>query len=148
VTYFEPPAEYPGSGPSLFLAGGITGCPDWQREACALLADLPVALLNPRRQSFPITDPGAAAEQVAWEYRHLERATAILFWFPASPSPQPIALYELGRHAALGRSLAVGADPGYLRRADLLLQLSHARPDLAVHDTLAAVCREARQVLR
>jgi hypothetical protein len=148
MTYFEPPADYRSDGPSLFLAGGITNCPDWQAEARALLADLPgLVLLNPRRRSFPINDPGAAAGQVAWEYRHLMRASAVLFWFPAGPSPQPIALYELGRYVALGKLLAVGADPGYLRRADVLLQLSHARPDLRVYDTLDTVCKEARRLV-
>jgi hypothetical protein len=35
--------------PAVFLAGGITGCPDWQAELVRMLADVPVALLNPRR---------------------------------------------------------------------------------------------------
>ncbi|MGW0827366.1 hypothetical protein [Streptomyces sp. NPDC002845] len=39
----------------------------------------------------------------------------ILFWFCAV-AVQPIALYELGAHAARGTRLAVGAHPDYPRR--------------------------------
>ncbi|WP_443041424.1 nucleoside 2-deoxyribosyltransferase domain-containing protein [Streptomyces sp. B21-083] len=43
----------------------------------------------------------AAREQTAWEYEHLRIADVILFWFRAE-AVQPIALYELGAHAARG----------------------------------------------
>jgi Nucleoside 2-deoxyribosyltransferase like len=141
--YVEPPGSYRGPYPAVFLAGGITDCPDWQQEARELLADWPGVILNPRRRDFPINDPDAATEQVAWEFDHLERADVVLFWFPPSSSPQPIALYELGRHAALDKLLAVGTDPEYLRRADVLLQLRHARPEIIVRSTLYEVCSEA-----
>jgi hypothetical protein len=39
------------------------------------------------------------------------------------------------------KPIAVGADPGYVRRLDVVLQLSHARPDVPVHATLAATVR-------
>ena len=77
------------------------------------------------------------AEQVAWESRHLRLARAILFWFPASTSVQPIALYELGWCVASAKPLAVGAEPGYPRRRDVILQLSSARAEIAVRSTLA-----------
>ncbi len=54
------PDDDDGDGPSLFLAGGITGCPDWQRQLRDKLADTPLTLLNPRRANFPIDDPRAA----------------------------------------------------------------------------------------
>src|SRR5262245_39813726 len=92
-TCIEPPAEYDGPGPSLFLAGGITGCPDWQAETISLFADLPLVLLNPRRRDFPINDPSAGPSQIEWEHRHLRRADAVLFWFPRE-TLCPIALYE------------------------------------------------------
>jgi hypothetical protein len=31
-SYIEAPEEFEGDGPSLFLAGGITACLDWQSE--------------------------------------------------------------------------------------------------------------------
>src|SRR5438132_145293 len=80
---------------SVFLAGGITGCPDWQTDMVSLLAGSPVVVLNPRRKNFPIGDPNAAQEQIAWEYRHLRKADRILFWFSAA-TLNPIVLYELG----------------------------------------------------
>lgn len=122
---------------SVFLAGGITGCPRWHDTATALLADYPVIVLNPNRTHFPIDDPNAADEQIRWEFDGLVKASGILFWFPDSgPVPQPIALYELGRYAALDRRIAVGADPDYCRRTDVLVQLDLARPDITVRATL------------
>ena len=50
MTYIEALAEYDGTGPSLFLAGGISGTVDWQADIVARLADLPLVILNPRRQ--------------------------------------------------------------------------------------------------
>lgn len=143
--YVEAPGPLPARGRCVFLAGGITGCPDWQAEAVAALADLDVVLLNPRRRVTP--HRGAAAEQVGWEFQALRRADLVLFWFAASQSVQPIALYELGAHAAGSKQIVVGADPRYPRRADVVLQLSHVRPGLVVHDTLAATVAEARSRL-
>ncbi len=148
ATYFEAPHEYDGAAPAVFLAGGITGCPDWQAEAHRLLGDLPIAVLNPRREDFPIHDPSAGPAQIEWEYRHLRHAHAVLFWFPASGDiTQPIALYELGAHATAGKPLAVGCDPNYVRRGDVLHQLGLARPDISVRDNLADACKDVRMLL-
>lgn len=145
--YIEAPAEHEDSTPAVFLAGGITGCPDWQEAARHMLDSLPIAILNPRRENFPIEDPSAAAGQVAWEFEHLSRADVVLFWFPDSgPITQPIALYELGAHAAAGKRIVVGCDRGYVRRMDVVLQLGHVRPEVTVHDDLEAACAEVRSV--
>lgn len=148
MTYIEAPQEWDGDGPAIFLAGGITDCEDWQARARAILERgvrvVAPAILNPRRANFPIHDPTAAQAQIEWEFRHLHRASVVLFWFPASPtSPQPIALYELGRHAALDRPIAVGADPAYLRLADVQHQMRLARPELVVRSTLTETCIDA-----
>jgi hypothetical protein len=130
----------------LAWAGGITGVEDWQARAWQLLSDYEFTVLNPRRAAFPLHDPDAHAEQVAWEHRHLQRADVILFWFAASSSSdQPIALYELGAHAARNRAIAVGADPEYSRRRDVVEQLRHARPELTVWSTLEATVDAARR---
>ena len=55
--------------PTVFLAGGITGCSDWQQEMVELLADTEYLLANPRRKNFPIGNPEAAEEQIKWEWR-------------------------------------------------------------------------------
>jgi hypothetical protein len=118
VQYIEALAEYGGPGPSLFLAGGISGTFDWQADVVAGLADLPLVLLNPRRRNFPINDPTAAPTQIEWEFHHLRRATAVLFWFP-SETLCPIALYELGGRALVLYSFGMATptvSAGYRRR--------------------------------
>lgn len=146
--YCEAQTRYDGTEPAVFLAGGITGCPDWQAEARRELDPLPIAILNPRMANFPIHDPGAAPAQIAWEFEHLRRADVILFWFPDSgPVVQPIVLYELGAHATSGKPIAVGCDPGYARRVDVVLQLGHIRPDVVVRDTLGATCADVRTLI-
>ncbi|MFI7543981.1 nucleoside 2-deoxyribosyltransferase domain-containing protein [Actinoplanes sp. NPDC049599] len=138
VRYVQAPQPYTGPGPVLFLAGGISGCADWQAEAVALLRDAPgLTVLDPRRSAFDLADPAVATEQITWEHTHLHRADVVLFWFAPGGSVQPITLYELGVHVTRGVPLAVGADPAYPRRLDVRVQLALARPGLIVHDTLA-----------
>lgn len=147
--YVEAPAVYGGTQPGVFLAGGISGCPNWHADAVEALAGLPIAVFNPNRASFPIADPNGAGEQIRWEFAHLMLAQVILFWFPDSgPVPQPIALYELGRYAALGRTIVVGADQHYVRRDDVVIQLGLSHPELHVHDSLDATCNEAARLLQ
>jgi hypothetical protein len=130
----------------VFLAGGITGVADWQAEARTALRSTSCVVLNPRRADFDVTDPNGAATQVAWECHHRKlRRLVMMFWFPACDpvvTVQPIALLELGaelaRTPSAHRRLVVGADPGYPRRADIVLQCHHDAPQLSVHDTLDA----------
>lgn len=148
MRYVESPHEYHDDLPVLFLAGGITRCPDWQSTAVQLLTGVPdIVVANPRRREYPMDDPDAAAQQVAWEHHYLHRATVIVFWFAAAPSDQPIVWYELGVHAARQVPLAVGADPDYHRRQDVLLQVGLARPGLTVHSRLADTVAAARGLL-
>lgn len=148
LRYVEAPAPYDDTSPSIFLGGGITGCPDWQLRAVLQLDAVgsPAVVLNPRRHHFPAHRPDAMREQVTWEYEHLRAADVILFWFCAQ-AVQPIALYELGAHAARGTRLAVGAHPGYPRRLDVLEQLRVARPDVTVRDCLTDTVRAAAALL-
>jgi hypothetical protein len=137
----EAPEEYDGPGPSLFLAGGITGTEDWQQILIGSLSGnaLPLVLLNPRRKNYPWHDPTAAEAQIAWEYRHLRQATGVVFWFPAE-SLCPIALFELGGRVLVPEQpLFVGTDPDYARRLDVEIQLKLARPEVTVVSDLAAL---------
>jgi hypothetical protein len=137
MRYFEAPREYvpvPGQT-AVFLAGGITDCPDWQAEMVELLSDTDLVLLNPRRFSF--RDPNLADEQIKWEFEHLRRADKILFWFPHSPpSVCPISLFELGYWLGQHKPLAVGAQPGYVREADVRIQTALIRPEVPIVSTL------------
>ena len=131
MLYIEAPTEYTGADPSVFLAGGITGCGNWQREFAETLRDTDLVVLNPHRARFPTGDPAAAEGQIRWEFRHLRRATARLFWFP-SPTLCPIALFELGAWSRGDEPLFVGVDPAYARRTDVEVQMKLARPDVTV----------------
>jgi hypothetical protein len=136
MRYIEALTEYERSSEvSLFLCGGITGCPDWQRDVVARLAHTDLAILNPRRAAFPINDPSAAESQIEWEFRHLRKATALLFWFPCE-SLCPITLYELGAWSMTAKPLFVGTHPDYPRRRDVVVQTRLVRPEVPVADSL------------
>jgi len=115
----------------LFLAGGITGTPNWQQEIVKLLDATDLVLLNPRRANFPIGDPDAAQEQIQWEHKHLRMADAILFWFPKE-TLRPIVLYELGAWSMTDKPIFVGVHPDYARRQDVEIQTGLVRPEVAI----------------
>lgn len=150
MTIVTAPATYDGRLPTVFLAGGIGGCPDWQSEVPALLPSH-VALLNPRQREFDMSDPLAATRQVRWEKAALRRADILLFWFPEPVDPgvvQPIAFLELGLYVCgTSRPAVVGASRGFRRRDDVVLQLEDTRPEILVHDRLEAVCEGVTEML-
>ncbi|MBD3408416.1 MAG: hypothetical protein GF411_19995 [Candidatus Lokiarchaeota archaeon] len=111
---------------SVFLAGGISGCPDWQSELVKMLDIDGLVVYNPRRSDFDMSKPNGAHEQIKWEYQHLQRADAISFWFPKE-SICPIVLYELGFHLNSNKCIFIGIEPGYCRTIDVIVQSSLAR---------------------
>jgi len=124
--------------PTVFLAGGITKCPDWQQTVIDKLADVDDGvLLNPRRPNFPINDPNASREQITWEFNALARAHVFAMWFSNSDSDQPICMYELGRHLAIREltndmeHVLIGVEPGYRRLRDVYIQVGLVCPKLA-----------------
>jgi hypothetical protein len=140
----------------VFLAGGITGCPDWQSELVAMLtysefnpfvirdASLKAAnparferliTVNPRRLDFDYNDPKRGDAQVEWEFQQLRQSDAIAFWFPCE-TLCPISLYELGCAAASQRTMFVACHPDYERDFDVRKQLSLLRRDVLVGDSL------------
>ena len=135
MIHIECPEVSIGNADSVFLAGGIMGCPDWQAEMFELLADCELTLFNPRRKTFPIADPNAAEIQITWEFEHLRKASAILFWFPCE-SLCPIVLYELGAWSKTNKCLFVGVHPKYQRRTDVEIQTRLVRPDVRVVHSL------------
>ena len=143
MRYIEAPDVFDGAGKSVFMAGGITGCPDWQTEVAERLAGADIALLNPRRADFPMGDPSAAEFQIRWEHEHLHKATAILFWFPCE-TLCPITLYELGTWSMSGKPIFIGVHPDYQRRQDVEIQSKLARADVQIVYTVSDL---AAQVL-
>ncbi len=107
--------------PSVFLAGGITKCQDWQNEVIKILQNkddeddnfmpysgesftyMPLSpynmtIFNPRQEHFDITDSKASYKQILWEFERLECADIFSMYFCESESDQPICMYELGRN--------------------------------------------------
>ena len=144
---------------TLFMAGGITGCPDWQRDLRNLLfMQCPkLSVCNPRRDNFPIDDPNAVKEQINWEFDAMMMADAISFWF-SKETLQPIVMFELGRWSTpchpilyadppsspnpgqtsvvkiknIPKKIFVGVQCDYPRRKDVEVQLELIRPDLEI----------------
>jgi hypothetical protein len=123
MEYVEAPEDWrrlPGQ-PSVFLAGGISGCPYWQSELAHLLVMTNYAVLNPRRKEFKNT-PEFAELQIRWEFEHLRKADVISFWF-CKESIQPIALFELGVWSVSEKPIVIGVERGYPRELDVRVQM-------------------------
>lgn len=120
---------------TCFLAGGITDCYDWQSYTIDYISSQifddtsHLVLFNPRRENFPINDPSASAEQIAWEFRRLEECDIFAMYFCTSISDQPICMYELGRNLVRmdekfkgkNRSI-IAVEYGYKRKKDVEIQ--------------------------
>ena len=128
-----------------FLAGGITNCKEWQEEVIFTLKRIDglghLVVFNPRRDNFPIDDPNASEEQIAWEFNWLNRADIFSMYFCKSASDQPICMYELGRNLHKMKTdystsykdrIVVSVEDGYKRESDVKIQ------------TMLAVSLEAR----
>lgn len=120
----------------LFLAGGITNCPDWQAELIDKIKNIPhLTVYNPRRPVFEAGNETYGVPQISWEYKHLGEADVIVFWF-AKGSVNPIVLYELGKYGNSSETpIIIGMDPEYLRKDDVRIQTLLARPDITVHES-------------
>lgn len=117
----------------VFLAGGISNCPDWQSEAEIMLSTYTGVAFNPRRPGE--LDPAQAEEQIEWEFKALEVSETVLFWFPKE-TLCPITLFELGVWSHSSKKIYVGAEPEYSRRIDVVKQMQLARPEITVYASL------------
>lgn len=147
VTCPDEPSFHGPAPLAVFLAGGITGCPDWQSEFSEMVKDDISdrwVLLNPRRAEFDVSDPSMSEAQIDWEHKWLERAAITVFWFPAE-SVCPITLFELGRCIGQRRRTIVATHPDYPRRFDVVYQYglrSNPWHHLEVGDSLDWLHRE------
>lgn len=126
---------------SIFLAGGISDCADWQLSVAErIAAEVEDCIVyNPRRIDFNMDAYEETSRlQISWEYHALRLSTVNLFWFPAE-TVCPITLLEYG--SALERlrtgALMCGTHPDYTRRFDVveqtkLMQMGHVFDDLDV----------------
>lgn len=136
-----------------FLAGGITNCPNWQKE---VIDDLDgrcednIVLFNPRRENFPIGDKSAAYKQIEWEFDQLERMDIFSMYFSSGDSDQPICMYELGRNILRiqmrfptdwEKRIIITADKDYRRYQDVIIQTELAtKGKIFVYDNIYDHC--------
>lgn len=112
--------------PTIFLAGGISNCPNWQEIAIAELKGLVHGLvINPRRDDFDTTNPAESMFQIHWEHKALEMSDILMFWFPHD-TLCPITLFELGKYLGSDKKIIIGADPEYAR---LMCRFNHRSCD-------------------
>lgn len=120
----------------VFLAGGITNCPDWQSEVLEKLANTTnndnLVIFNPRRDNFDVKNPNESIIQITWEFKMLEMCDIFSMYFCGdTESDQPICFYELGRNIARMQMkypgswedrIIVSSDKKFKRYKDVQLQ--------------------------
>lgn len=135
---------------SLFLAGSIAmgQAEPWQAYVEQALADLPITILNPRRDAWDasweqsITHP-LFRGQVEWELEALERASLIIMYF-APETQAPITLLELGLFAHSKR-LIVCCPDGFWRKGNI--EIVCDRYQIPLTSSLTTLVEHARQRL-
>lgn len=142
--------NYPEGKLRIFLAGGITGCRDWQKECVEWLdeilynnGDRGVLVFNPRREKWDMNDPSAVFQQIDWEFRKLEAMDIFSMYFCTSDtSVGPICFYELGRNicrmqmrfpSSWQKRIVISTDQGYSRTEDVHWQTKFAAEGLGVN---------------
>lgn len=156
ITPEGPLVKYINLEKSLFIAGGISNCANWQGDFISLLKDTDLTCFNPRRKAFDMNDPEASRRQIEWEYKYLGLSMATAFWFPCE-TLCPITLFELGDQLKIMertdgpsskpklRSIFVGCHPGYARKLDVEIQVGLRRKDIVVVDSLEKLAGQVIQ---
>jgi hypothetical protein len=118
---------------TVFLAGGITGCRDWQNETIEHLRkfvgrdDTQVVVYNPRQEDFDINNPAATIDQITWEYQYLNQVDIFSMYFVGGDRIQPICMYELGRYMKPhGDQQVISVEMDYIRKNDVIIQVALA----------------------
>lgn len=140
---------------TVFLAGGISGCRDWQQEVINNLFqmigkdDSQVVVYNPRQKDFNINDLDATEDQITWEFQYLNKVDIFSMYFVGGDQIQPICLYELGRYTA--RPLyerVISVEKDYIRERDVAVQVSLATKGMAQVNLNATPYEHASNILR
>lgn len=126
ATIHFPPGYPELTRPSLVLFGTIETDPtdNWASNLSTTLLDLPIQILNPRRDDWDSTWREEVSftpfrENVEWEMSHAEKAGLIVFCFKAG-SLCPISLLELGMHASrFGQHTIVCCEEGFYKRGNV-----------------------------
>ena len=134
---------------TVFLAGGITGCPDWQKETIKIFTDYiahpyldnlnhdtleHLVIFNPRREEFDVSNHSEATAQINWEFKYLNQID-IFTMYLCKETLQPICLYELGRYIEVmkrrfpetwHKQIIISANSQYERVRDVIDQVNLA----------------------
>lgn len=145
MQYIEAPSEEKPKFKSVFLAGGITNCPDWQKEAAGKLKNFHITVFNPRRKVFP-KGKSAAEKQIKWECKRLRAADLVSFWF-SEGTVEPITLFELGSALERNIPIIIGVHPDYARREDIEIQSSLMKPNLKIVYSLGELVKKIKSLL-
>jgi len=145
---------------SVFLAGGITNCRNWQEEVIEELKkdDKDMSVFNPRQKDFNVKDKNASYKQIKWEFERLQAMDIFSMYFCNSDSNQPICLYELGRYVLHMQSkfpsdweerIVISVEKGYSRSADVRIQLGLCAPNILVDtDNVSPITHAVRILAR
>jgi len=146
--------DYPERKLRIFLAGGITGCRDWQKECIEQLDKIlynndehNVLIYNPRRDKWDMNDPSAGRRQIDWEFQNLERMDIFSMYFCTSDmSVGPICFYELGRYIcrmqmrfpnSWQKRIVISTDHGYSRTEDVYWQSRLAGDGIRINNEVS-----------
>jgi hypothetical protein len=141
----KPPIRPQVTRPSVILYGAIQPEPAWQTSLAASLSDLPVDILDPRRDDWDSSWVEDIAfpkfkEQVEWEMDYAKVANVIVFYFP-SGALTPVTLLELGMYAASGK-VVVCCPKGFYKRGNV--QMVCLRYGIEMHESLDELAKEVR----
>lgn len=138
---------------TVFLAGGITGCRDWQKEVIDHLYkfvgrnDNQVVVYNPRQENFNINNPHAADDQITWEYQYLNQVNIFSMYFVGGDQIQPICMYELGRYIkAYDDYQVISTEKDYIRKFDVACQVALTTKGLTAVNTDATPYTHAKAI--
>ena len=130
--------------PDIFLAGGVTYSPDWQKKALKMLAGTDLIVANPRRDELISAVGAPARQQITWEFKNLKSVKVVLFWFLNAETI--IIFLELGKELARKSRIVVGVDPDYNRRFDIETQVHLELPRAVIYTTLDETVRAAAEL--
>lgn len=138
---------------TVFLAGGITGCRDWQNETIEHLRkfvgrdDTQVVVYNPRQENFDVNNPAATIDQITWEYQYLNQVDIFSMYFVGGDQIQPICMYELGRYIIMFEDeQVISTEKDYIRKIDVVNQVALTTRGLTAVNTEATPYTHAKAI--
>jgi hypothetical protein len=120
------PLPFVFSRPSVFMAGGICNCTDWQSQLAPVFDTGLYDVVNPRKLAGYDHNRVTARAQIEWEHKALSNVDSCVFWFPEE-NVSAVTLLELGKMLSRASHhsvrLAVGWHPNYQLAYDLEAQI-------------------------